>query len=123
MFLEGTGGEVRGPRLNGTVLSGGGDWALLGDDGWVRLDVRGQLRTDDGAIVYMSYTGVLELNERMQDAMASGRATEFDDQYFRTTPTFETGDDRYRWLTQSAFVARGRACAGGGVAYEVFRAR
>jgi Protein of unknown function (DUF3237) len=115
-----TGGAVTGPRLNGQVLSGGGDWALIGSDGRVRLDVRGQFETDDGAFVYMTYDGIIEFNEAMQQAMASGGETDFGDQYFRTTPRFETGDERYRWLTQSVFVARGRAYRSG-VAYEVFR--
>jgi uncharacterized protein DUF3237 len=121
MFAEVTGGEVRGPKLNGTLLSGGGDWALLGEDGWARLDVRGQIKTDDGGFVYTTYEGVIELNQAMQEAMASGGETAFDDQYFRTSPRFETGDERYRWLTQSLFIARGRAYPGG-VAYQVFRA-
>jgi hypothetical protein len=120
-FYEVTGGEVSGPRLRGTVLTGGGDWALVGEDGWARLDVRGQLRTDDGAFVYTTYEGVLELNEAMQRALVNGGETDFGDQYFRTTPRFETGDERYRWLNHSAFVARGRKYSDG-VAYEVFRA-
>jgi hypothetical protein len=119
-YFEVTGGEVSGPKLRGTVLSGGGDWALIGPDGWARVDVRGQLQTEDGVVVYMSYRGVLELNEAIQQALAPGAETGFDDQYFRTTPQFETGDARYRWLTQSVFVARGRAHPKG-VAYEVFR--
>jgi hypothetical protein len=122
LFAEVTGGEVTGPHLSGQVLGGGGDWALIGDDGWVRLDVRGQLRTDDGAYVYTVYEGVMELNESMRRAVASGGETAFEDQYIRTTPRFETGDERYRWLTQSAFIARGRAYPGG-IAYQVFRVR
>jgi hypothetical protein len=122
MFAEVTGGEVSGPALNGTVLTGGGDWALIGEDGWARLDVRGQVRTDDGAFIYTTYRGVIELNERMQQAVAAGGETAFDDQYIRTTPEFETGDERYRWLTQTVFIARGRAYSGG-IAYQVFRAR
>ena len=42
------------------------------------------------------------------------------DQYFRTTPQFETGDARYSWLNQSIFVAEGRI-APGGVKYKVYR--
>ena len=122
VFYEAVGGEVSGPRLNGQVLGGGGDWALVGSDGWARLDVRGQVMTDDGAAIYITYPGILQLNEAMMNATASGAGTGFDDQYFRATPSFETGDERYRWLTQSAFLARGRALEGGGVAYEVFRA-
>jgi uncharacterized protein DUF3237 len=120
VFYPVSGGEVTGPRLNGELLGGGGDWALVGPDGWARLDVRGQIRTDDGALIYTTYQGVIELNEGMQQASASGGETGFEDQYFRTAPRFETGDERYGWLNQSVFVARGRASRDG-VAYQVFR--
>jgi hypothetical protein len=42
------------------------------------------------------------------------------DQYFRTTPQFETDGARYSWLNQSIFVAEGRI-APGGVKYKVYR--
>jgi hypothetical protein len=122
VFYEVTGGEVTGPKVNGRILSGGGDWGLIGQDGRVRLDVRGQFETDDGAFVYMSYEGLIELNEGMQQAIATGGETDFGAQYFYIAPRFETGDERYRWLTQSLFIARGRAYPDGGVAYQVYRA-
>ena len=121
MFLEVAEGRATGDRLTGTLLSGGGDWIVLGADGWGQLDVRGQLVTDDGAFVYMYYTGLLELNEKVMSAIATGAATDWPDQYFRTTPRFETGDERYRWLTTSLFVSEGRLMAGGGVEYRVHR--
>ena len=42
------------------------------------------------------------------------------DQYFRTTPRFETGDTRYAWLNQSVSVAEGRLLPGFGVEYRVY---
>ncbi|MBV9683550.1 MAG: DUF3237 domain-containing protein, partial [Solirubrobacterales bacterium] len=42
-FYEAVGGEVTGERISGRVLSGGGDWILIGPDGWGRLDVRAQI--------------------------------------------------------------------------------
>jgi Protein of unknown function (DUF3237) len=122
VFFEVAEGAAHGPRLNGTVLSGGGDWMVVGADGWTRLDVRGQLRTDDGAVVYTTYRGVCEPTGAVAAAMAGrGPETGFGDQYWRVTPVFETGDARHAWLNQSVFVARGRAIEGPGVAYEVYR--
>ena len=40
MFFEVTGGEVKGDRIRGTFVGGGGDWILVGPDGIGRLDVR-----------------------------------------------------------------------------------
>src|SRR3546814_16655212 len=39
--------------------------------------------------------------------------------YFRTTPMFETGDDRYLWLNDIVAVGLG-ASIGGAVRYDVF---
>lgn len=78
-------------------------------------------RPDDGAFIYVQYPGVLEMNERVQAAMGAAEATEFSDQYFRTSPRFETGDERYAWLTQAVFVGEGRVYPGLAVEYRVFR--
>jgi hypothetical protein len=119
-YYEVTGGSVEGKRIKGKVLTGGGDWLLIGADGFARLDVRAQLVTDDGASAYATYPGLLELNEKVGQALASGGRTDYSDQYFRTTPRFETGDRRYAWLNQSLFVAEGRVGAGM-VEYKVYR--
>ena len=121
LIFEVTGGRFEGPRLNGQVLSGGGDWLLVGADGWGRLDVRAQVLTDDGAAIYVSYFGVLEMNEPVQRAAADGSGTEYTDQYFRTAPRFETGDPRYAWLNHTLFVAEGHLRAGRAVEYKVYR--
>jgi hypothetical protein len=54
-------------------------------------------------------------------ATTNGSGTDWGDQYFRTTPRFETGDERYEWLTSSLFVAEGRLKEGGAVDYRVYR--
>jgi len=115
-----TGGWVKGERINGTLVGAGADWILLGADGWGRLDVRAQIRTDDGAVIYAQYGGLLELNEAVMGAMAPGGSTGFDDQYFRTTPRLETGDERYAWVNSTLFVGEGRMHENG-VEYRIFR--
>lgn len=114
-----TGGTATGDRISGSIVGAGGDWVLMGPDGFNRLDVRAQIQTDDGAVLFLSYTGLLELNDAVQAALAGGE-TQFDDQYFRTTPTIETGDPRYAWVNTTLFVGRGRLVVGG-VEYEVYR--
>ena len=120
-FFAVTEGRVKGDRINGTFVGGGGDWLLIGSDGWGRLDVRGQIQTDDGAVLYLTYYGVLELTETVMTATQTmAEETDFDDQYFRITPRLETGDERYGWVNQTVFVGRGRLIPGG-VAYEAYR--
>jgi hypothetical protein len=121
VIVPATGGWAKGERLSGTLVGGGADWLLVGPDGWARLDVRGQIQTDDDALLYLSYEGLLQLTDKVTTAMATmSEATEFDDQYFRTTPRLETGDERYAWANQAIFVGRGRLIPGG-VEYEVYR--
>ena len=90
-----TGGKVTGNRFSGTAAPGGGDWLLAGDDGYGRLDVRAQFYTDDGAVIYMSYQGLVEVNEAAAGALGGGDSgTDFGDHYFVTTPDWnpETPD-------------------------------
>jgi hypothetical protein len=116
-----TTGTVTGNRVNGTIVGPGADWMLIGPDGFGRVDVRLQIETDDGAVIYVRYEGLIELNAASSAALMDSTAeTAWADQYFRTAPRFETGDERYAWLNQTAFVARGRVTTDG-LEYEVFR--
>ncbi|MBI5504348.1 MAG: DUF3237 domain-containing protein [Deltaproteobacteria bacterium] len=103
-----TGGEVTGPRLRGRILPSGADWILLGADGVGRLDVRGTIETDDGAHIYISYTGVLHMTENVLQALAGGGLSEFGETYFYVNPRLETGDPRYAWLNGLFIVNQGR---------------
>jgi Protein of unknown function (DUF3237) len=114
------GGWVKGDRINGTLVGAGGDWVLVGADGFGRLDVRAQIQTDDSAVLYLSYTGLLEMNDKVAAAIGGSSQTDFADHYFRTTPRLETGDPRYAWVNQTIFVGRGRL-GPGTVLYEVYR--
>ena len=54
-----TGGRFEGERLSGEVLDGGSDWQTVRGDGAITLDVRLNLKTQDGALVSMAYGGLL----------------------------------------------------------------
>ena len=89
------GGTFEGPRLRGTVLPGSSaDWLLLRSDGVLELDLRATLRTDDGALIHMTFAG-------MRDDVA-GRG------YFRTLPRFETAALQYAFLNRLVAVGTGR---------------
>jgi hypothetical protein len=110
-----TGGMFEGENLRGKVIPPGADWVVFGADNIGEIDVRIVLTTDDGANIYVSYTGVLQLDE----AMRSGRETQFGDTYFVTQVRFETGAKKYAWLNRVVAVAEGRAIRGG-VEYQVY---
>src|SRR5581483_4033300 len=69
-YFEVTGGGASVEGFNATACGGGGDWILLGPDNYARLDVRLQLKTDDGALVFVQYFGLLEINAKVAEVMA-----------------------------------------------------
>lgn len=97
-----SGGTFRGERLNGEVLpDGSSDLLLKRVDEAFQQDARILLRTDDQALIIMTYRGVRH------------------DEYFRTCPFFETGAIRYSWLNKILAIAVGIRTAES-VAYNVF---
>lgn len=101
-----TGGSFEGPKLKGTVVPNSGcDWVTVRPDGSFKLDVRITLQTDDGAAIYMAYSGI---GVRGEDGLT-----------LRTAPLFETGDERYAWLNQVQAVGTGSS-GGGQVTYDIY---
>lgn len=98
-------GTFSGPRMRGRVRSGG-DWFLSLRNGAGELDVRG-LETDDGALILMTYRGVLDVSPEIGRRVLSGEDIDPSNYYFRTAPRFETGDERYAWLNKRICVATG----------------
>jgi hypothetical protein len=113
------GGSVKGDRISGELVGPGGDWAVLGRDGYFQIDVRAQIRTNDGAVILVTYTGSLELNEKVQAALA-GAETHFEDHYYRIHVRMECGDERYAWVNRTLFVGTGRL-VDEGVVYDIYR--
>ena len=57
-------GIVKGDRIKGKILAGGGDWGLILDSTTFKLDVRATIETDDGALIYMTYTGYIHTDAK-----------------------------------------------------------
>lgn len=114
------GGRFEGPRLRGEVLPGGADWVTRRADGATAIDVRLMLATDDGAAIAMTYTGLLWMSSTAGRQFRSGEPTDYRETYIRTTPRFETGDERYAWLNRVIAVANGGAPGTSDPTYQVF---
>lgn len=98
-------GTCTGERLNGRFLPGGGDWVLVGPDAVGRLDVRATLETHDGALVHVTNLGVASLEPAAAERLAAGELVPWDAMHVRSTPRFETADERYAWLNAVVAVA------------------
>ena len=102
-----TGGRFRGERLSGRVLAGGADWQVIRTDGVADLDARYTLETSDGALIYVRNRGYRHGPREVLDRLAAGESIDPGLYYMRTTPLFETGDERYAWLNRMVAVATG----------------
>jgi hypothetical protein len=100
-----TGGTFEGPRVKATIQVPAGDWITNRPDGSYKLDVRLTLKTDDGALILLTYNGIGQTTPT--------GAT------LRAAPLFETGDSRYTWLTRLQAVAVGER-ANGAVVYDLY---
>ena len=86
-------GRFEGPGIKGTIHAT--DWFLNRSDGLGEPDVRGTMKTDDGALIYMRYTGLLDARNLPN---AAGAAPTKGTYQVRTAVRFETGAQRYQEL-------------------------
>jgi hypothetical protein len=104
-IVQVVGGRFEGPRLKASLQTPAGDWITNRADGSYRLDVRLTLKTDDGALILVTYNGIGQTT----NAGAS----------LRIAPLFETGDSRYTWLTRLQAVGVGER-VGTAVTYNIY---
>jgi hypothetical protein len=115
-----SGGQFTGDRLRGDVLpQGGSDLLLVRADGSSQQDVRLILRTDDGALILMTYRGVRHASPEVNERIARGEPVAASDYYLRTAPFFETSSPKYAWLNKIVSIGIGERQPEG-VSYEVF---
>jgi hypothetical protein len=114
------GGWFEGPEIKGSILPGTGDWFLTRPDGVGEGDVRDTYQTDDGAIIYVSYRGILDISADVWTRIGAGEDVPATEYYLRGQPMFETGSEKYDWLNRIVAVSVGKQEAMG-VTYDVFR--
>lgn len=98
------GGEVRGEKVNGKVLSFGADFQIIRPDELIELEAKYAFETDDGAVVYVENKGIRFGPGELLQKLKRGEPVDPKLIYFRTVPKFETGAENYRWLMQHIFV-------------------
>ena len=113
------GGRFEGERLSGEVLDGGSDWQSVRSDGSTLLDVRLVLKTDDGALIAVTYKGVRHGPPEVIARIEKGEEVDPASYYFRIAPTFETASEDYGWLNGILAVGIGHRFADGPV-YNLF---
>lgn len=126
IYNVGAGGWVKGPKINGTLIAPGADWLRVNPSGSLRLDVRASIRTDDGALVYISYNGIISQTPETFERFAAGEVMKSDDMYFITAPTLATASEKYAWLNHVQCIGKMvevKAGEGSYVKYDIFVVR
>ncbi len=118
-----TGGTVEGPDFRGEVLPGtAADWLRVDPDGTAHMDVRLTVRTGEGHLVYVHYTGVRTGGPEALARLNRGEAVPPEEYYFRTAVRFETGAAELDWMNRVIAVGVGQRPPSGPV-YDVYAVR
>ena len=97
LIVELVSAQVKGDRLRGELLgAAAADWMIIGPEGTALVDVRATLQTDEGAIIFVQYSGRMDVSQGLRFPLTAYVA-----------PVFETGDERYAWLNRVQAVGKG----------------
>ena len=100
-----------GERLSGRLAGPSAvDFLVLSESGVGAIDVRFVLRTDDDALIHVSYRG------RSDHSQGHGVLPLY------SAPLFETGDPRYAWLNTVQAVGKG-IVRDAVIYYEIYEVR
>jgi hypothetical protein len=115
-------GFVKSDKINGKILECSGDWGLIIDSATFKVDSRATIETDDGALIYITYSGYSHADAKIAALIGAGKGGELSpsDYYFSTSVSFETGSPRYEWLNYVVAVGVGRFPAAGKVAFRIY---
>jgi hypothetical protein len=112
-------GSIEGVRINGKLVHAFGT-TVIGPDGWGRFEARSHFVTDDDAAIYITFEGVVEINEKTLRTRTGGEGTTFGDQRLQLVAHAESGHPKYAWVNHSLFVGEGHFLVNG-VEYKVYR--
>ncbi len=115
-------GSVKSDKINGKIMNCSADWGLVLDSTTFKIDVRATVKTDDGALIYIAYSGYDHASAKNYAKISAGKGSELspNDYYFRTSVFFETSSPKYAWLNHTIAVGVGRFPGPGKVAYRIY---
>lgn len=121
-----TGGWVAGPKIRGRLIAPTADWLRMMPSGVSRFDARGLIETDDGELISLSFGGVMHVEPQIAERLSRGEILKAEDCYSITTPTFQTGSQKYAWLNRIQAIGKlieADAGEASHVTYDIFIVR
>lgn len=100
-------------RLNAELLPGGADWQFVTEGGTSYLNARYIVKTPEGVFILVRNRGIRHGSPEVIAQVMQGETVDPSAYYFRSTPTFETGDERYAWLNKIVALCAGARTADG----------
>jgi hypothetical protein len=123
LIFNSSAGWVEGPRIKGKILPPSADWGRLMPGGVFRLDVRASIQTDDGELIFISYSGARQCPKEIRERFVKGEVLKADECYFITAPTFQTKSEKYAWLNAIQAIGKmveQKSGEGSYVKYDIF---
>jgi hypothetical protein len=100
-------GTAIGPELSGTIVAGGIDWQTMRADGVLDIAAHYVIRTEDGALVEVTSTGLRHGPAKVMGRLARGEAVPREAYFFRTLMRFQTGAPPWLHLNRVMAIAVG----------------
>lgn len=91
-------GWAKGPKINGRIVAPAGDWIRIMPAGNARIDVRQTVKTDDGALIYISSNGIVSYTKESWNRLMKEEVITGEDHYLILAPTMQTSAEKYLWL-------------------------
>src|SRR5262245_5947152 len=122
-IINDTGGTLKGPKVNGTLVPPSGDWLNVMPDGSLRIDARNSFITDDGELIFVAASGIVVPNKDAMDRFNKGEVITSNDEYFLFTFRFTTASKKYDWLNKVQSVGKMVTFQKGKLKYDLFLVR
>jgi len=101
------GGSVKGPAIQGEIMSVGADWQVVRKDGVAELEALYQFKTDDDVIIFVRNIAKRVATPEVAAKIARGEKVSVTEYYFRGTPRFEAPTGKYAWINDAIFICTG----------------
>jgi len=99
--------EFKSDKINASLATNdAADWLTISNNGKLgSLDVRFTLETEDGAFIYVEYSGRADMESGL----------------IATAPTFQTSHEKYLWMNNIQAVAAGQIDEQGKLIYNLYQ--